>query len=110
MKSYRVSDMTKGWFVGDFEPSVIRSKDVEVGLKTYCAGDYEAPHFHKEAVEITVIVQGEAVMFDQVFRAGDIIEVERGDVTDFTARTDVTTLVVKLPSVAGDKYLARNGI
>lgn len=106
MKSYRVADMTKGWFVGDFEPSVIRSKDVEVGLKTYSAGDYEPAHFHKEAVEITVIVNGTAVMFDQVFGPGDIIEVEKGDVTDFTAQTDVTTLVVKLPSVARDKYFA----
>jgi hypothetical protein len=33
--------MVKGWFVGDFDPSVSRSKDVEVGVKHYRAGDRE---------------------------------------------------------------------
>lgn len=27
--------MTKGWFVGDFEPSILKTKNCEVGVKSY---------------------------------------------------------------------------
>jgi hypothetical protein len=36
---------------------------------------------------------------------GDIILIAPGESTDFMAITDVTTVVVKSPGVAGDKYL-----
>ena len=39
-----------------------------------------------------------------VLEAGDIVLIEPGEDTDFEALTDVTTVVVKTPSVAGDKY------
>ena len=106
MKHDHIADMTKGWFVGDFSPSVARSVNCEVGVKSYPAGAYEAAHCHKIAVEITAIVSGSARMFGCVFGAGDIITIEPGEITDFEALTDTVTVVVKLPSVAGDKYLA----
>jgi hypothetical protein len=37
---------------------------------------------------------------------GDIIKLAPGEATDFVAITDSTTVVVKLPSVKGDKYPA----
>ena len=43
-------------------------------------------------------------MFGQEWGAGSIVMVEPGDTTDFRAVTDVVTVVVKLPSIAGDKY------
>jgi hypothetical protein len=35
------------------------------------------------------------------------VTIEPGEATDFTALTDTTTVVVKMPSVKGDKYLRR---
>ena len=43
-------------------------------------------------------------MNDSVYEAGDIVLIEPGEDTDFEALTDVTTVVVKAPSVMGDKY------
>ncbi len=37
--------------------------------------------------------------------AGDIVMVEPGEATDFVAITDAVNVVVKMPSVMGDKYL-----
>ena len=51
-----LDEMIGGWFVGDFEPSVIRTKDFEVAVKRYKAGDKEAKHMHKVATELTVII------------------------------------------------------
>jgi len=105
VKIFRLEDMVKGWFVGDFEPAVLRSKAAEVAVKTYPAGATEARHMHKVAHEVTMIFSGEARMGAQHYRAGDIVLIEPGEASDFEALTDVMTVVVKLPSVAGDKYI-----
>ena len=106
MRSSKLDDMTKGWFVGDFSPAVVESKDCEVAIKSYAAGDYESAHFHKISTEITAIVTGEAEMFGRRWAGGDIITIEPGEVTDFRAITDVVTVVVKLPSSTNDKFMA----
>lgn len=105
MKTYDLSDMKNGWFVGDFFPTIYKTKDVEVAVKSYKANDHEIAHYHKVAVEITVITKGSVKMFGQVFRENDVILVEPGDATDFLAVTDAQTVVVKIPGVLGDKYL-----
>jgi len=99
-----MDDMVKGWFVGNFEPRVCATNDVEVAVKRYIAGDHEEAHAHKIATEITVIITGEARMGEIHCKAGDIVVVYPGEATDFEAISDTTTTVVKLPSVRGDKY------
>jgi hypothetical protein len=98
--------MVRGWFVGNFVPSVVTTPDVEVGIKAYKAGDEEAVHFHKIATEITVILDGIVERCGQQFASGDIVKLPPGEATGFKAITDVTTVVVKLPSVIGDKHAA----
>ncbi|CAN5510917.1 hypothetical protein BH11PLA2_BH11PLA2_08900 [soil metagenome] len=101
----KLNDMIKGWFVGRFSPTLFDSPDVEVAVKRYAAGDAEAAHLHKVATEITVIVSGRVRMFDREWAADDIIVVEPGEATAFLALEDAVTVVVKLPCVAGDKYV-----
>ena len=109
MNSFRLADMTKGWFVGDFAPTALSTTAAEVAVKEYRAGDREERHHHKIATELTLILTGEARMNGVVYLAGDIVRIEPGESTDFEAITDVTTVVVKLPSVAGDKYPGEPG-
>jgi len=104
MRHAQLKDMVTGWFVGDFAPAVLRSTACEVAVKHYAAGDREDVHHHKVATEITLIVSGEVEMMGQRWSAGDIVVVEPGEATDFLAVTDAVNVVVKLPSVAGDKY------
>lgn len=104
MKTARLEDMVKGWFVGNFEPTLYRTNDVEVAVKSYKAGDREDAHYHKIATEITVIVSGRVRMNSVEYVAGDIVVMEPGDVTDFEALTEVTNVVVKLPGANNDKY------
>lgn len=106
MEVHKLSDMVKGWFVGSFEPTVIKTSDVEVAVKSYKKGDREDSHYHKIATEITVVVSGRVIMFGQEYIAGDIIVVHPGDVTSFEALEDTVNCVVKLPGASNDKYLA----
>lgn len=99
-----LDDMVRGWFVGDFEPSVLRMTAAEVAVQRFAAGDVEAEHHHRAAVEITVIVSGRAVMCGREVTAGDILVLPPGTATSFQAIEDTVTAVVKTPSVIGDKY------
>ena len=104
MKTAKLEEMVKGWFVGDFEPSALRTKDFEVAVKSYAKGESEERHFHKLAIEITVVVSGRVRMVDQDWGPGSIITLDPGEATDFFALDDSVTVVVKTPSVLGDKY------
>ena len=90
MKTFRLEDMKGGWFVGDFMPTCFKTKEFEVACKHYKKGDVEEKHVHKIATEVTLIVVG----------------LDPGDATDFCALEDTINVVVKIPSVAGDKYEA----
>lgn len=105
MKVFNLDDMIKGWFIGNFTPTVLSTNQVEVAVKKYEAGDYEPVHHHKIATEITVITEGEVKMNDVIYRAGAILVIEPNKSTDFLALTDVTTTVVKFPGAINDKYL-----
>ncbi len=107
METAKLSDMIGGWFVGNFEPSLSKTNDVEVAVKTYKAGDSEPEHYHKLAKEITVIVSGTVRMNNTKFEEGDIIVIEPNKSTDFHALTDTVTTVVKIPGANNDKYLGR---
>lgn len=100
-----LDEMVRGWFVGDFEPSVVRSRDVEVAIKHYAAGDAESAHVHRIATELTAVVSGTVRMAGRELRAGEVIRLEPGEPSAFEALTDAVTVCVKLPAAADDKYL-----
>lgn len=105
MDKYHIDQFTRGWIVGDFQPRILGSNDVEVGIRHYRRGDSEAAHYHKVATELTAVVSGQVRMFGRDFGPGEIIRVNPGEATGFEALTDAVTVVVKQPSVSGDKYL-----
>lgn len=104
MQKYQLDEMKLGWFIGDFDPHVFRTKDFEVAIKHYSAGESEKSHFHMKAVEVTVIVSGSVRMNNETYKPGDIILINKNESTDFLALTDTITCVVKSPSVIGDKH------
>lgn len=104
MKHAQLADMVKGWFVGDFDPSVLRTRACEVAVRHYAANEQETVHHHRIATEITVIVSGRVRMFGRAWEAGSIIVAEPNDATDFEALAATAVVVVKLPSAPGDKY------
>jgi mannose-6-phosphate isomerase-like protein (cupin superfamily) len=105
MLQYNLGDFIGGWVVGDFDPSLIKTKDFEVSIKRYNAGDRDLCHFHKEADEITIIISGTVVMNGKHHIANDIVLIKKGESVEFNASSDAVTCVIKVPSVKGDKYL-----
>ena len=96
--------MKKGWFIGPFSPTVFNTDQFECAVKRYTAGEHEASHVHRVAIEFTVIVEGTVRMNGITYERDAILEFPPGEATDFEAVTDVVTVVVKVPAVPGDKY------
>lgn len=100
-----LSEMKLGWFVGNFEPSLYKTNDVEVAVKSYKKNDKEERHYHKIATEITVIISGKVKMNNEILEKGDILVIPPNFSTDFEALEDTVTTVVKLPGANNDKYI-----
>lgn len=104
VQSINIKDYINGWFIGNFDPAIINTKDFEIAIKTYNKNQKEKAHYHKIATEITFIVNGKAKMCNKIISSGEGFILKPYDITDFTALTDCTTIVVKIPSVLNDKY------
>ena len=104
MKPFRLQDMHGGWFVGDFLPTCLKTPVAEVAYKIYQAGQSEPRHVHRVATEVTLVAYGRVRMNDRELSGGDIIVLNPGEDSSFEAIEASATVVVKLPSVAGDKY------
>lgn len=106
---HRLDTMVGGWFVGAFEPTALHLEAAEVAVKHYRAGEAEAVHVHRLATEVTLVLSGRARMCGREIGPGEILVLHPGVASGFHAITDVTTVVVKSPSVPGDKHVQENG-
>ena len=105
MKKYDLKNMTLGWFIGNFEPSIFKTADFEIAIKRFKSGEVEPQHYQKISKEITVIVSGKVEIAKQLFIENDIVEIDPFEVADFRAITDCILIAIKLPSLPNDKFL-----
>lgn len=105
MQVSKLDEMTKGWFIGNFEPSLYKTNDVEVAVKSYKKGDREERHYHKIATEFTLILSGKVRMNGVIYVANDIIRIDPMESTDFECLEDSSNVVVKIPGANNDKYI-----
>lgn len=105
LKKRNLNEMINGWLIGDFEPSIFKTKDFEVAIKKYKKGQVEIEHYHKIATEYTIILKGKVKINALILKSDEILILEPFEKTIFEALTDTTTLVIKMPSAPNDKYI-----
>lgn len=105
MQINKIDEFTKGWFVGDFSPVLLHSKDYEIAVKWFKAGEKEPLHKQLIATEITVVIEGKIQLGGKIFVKGDIITIPPGEFADFESITDSALVCVKTPSLPNDKVL-----
>ena len=103
MKQAHIKDFVKGWFVGNFEPSLLKA-DFEVGVAKHKAGEFHQDHFHKRAIEINVVLEGRMTINGEEFGPGDIFVLHPYEVSQAEFITDVTVVIVRDRSDPSDKY------
>jgi quercetin dioxygenase-like cupin family protein len=105
MKPPNLNDMIKGWFVGGFTPTAFSTDACEVALHKQKVGDTVAPHIHKIATEITLIVSGHVRIAGRDYRENDIVVIKPGEVGSLDeVYSDAVFVVVKVPGALNDKY------
>jgi mannose-6-phosphate isomerase-like protein (cupin superfamily) len=107
MKKHKLANYTNGWIMGRFNPALFNSDLFEIAIKHYKAGDTDPAHYHAIAREFTAVVSGCIQMNDEYLCEGEIIEVDQNEIVKFQAITDATLVVVKVPSIPGDKYIVK---
>tara|TARA_B100000989_G_scaffold290181_1_gene262978 strand:+ start:1339 stop:1668 length:330 start_codon:yes stop_codon:yes gene_type:complete len=104
MKKFKLDDMKGGWFVGNFEPSVMKA-NFEVGIHRHKKGEFHQDHFHKKGIEVNVMRKGKLKLNDEVFEPGDIFILYPYEVSQVEYLTDVELTVVRNISDPDDKYM-----
>ena len=106
MKKLKLSDAgDRGWFVGDFDNAIVRTKDFEACWQENPAGKVDTPHKHKIVTEIQLITQGRMVINGVEFGPGDIYLSEPGEEYRAHYVEDTKVVAIKFPSIPSDKYL-----
>lgn len=97
--------MWRGWFIGDFQPSVLETKDFEVGVLTHPKGEKWPAHYHPVGTEYNVLLEGEMNVCNTELKAGDIFVIEPGEIADPVFHQDCKILCVKVPGDSKDKII-----
>jgi hypothetical protein len=106
MKVYSLDDMQLGYFIGNFEPSVFKSKEFEVGYKFHKQGEAWPNHYQKTAIEINLLVRGSMIVNGVTLHAKQIFTFDPKEPAKPVFLTDCEVVVVKVPSVgASDKVI-----
>jgi len=103
MKKAHINNFIKGWFVGNFEPSLLK-ENFEVGFHQHSAGEFHQDHFHKQGTEINLVVEGEIKINGEIFKTGDIFVLEPYEISQCEYLTDVKLVVVRNLSDPNDKF------
>ena len=105
MKKFRIEDMFRGWFIGDFEPTAFKTKNFEVGVVHHKKGEIWDKHYHKLATEITVILEGKVKINEEIYVKGDVFIIEPNEVVLPHFLEETRIVVVKTISDVNDKYI-----
>lgn len=105
MKFYTIKNMKRGWFIGDFDPCILRTKDFEIGHHFHVPGSEGEKHYHKIATELNYIVSGKARVSGHECVTGDFFMYEPNDIADVQFLEDTHLIVIKWPSAPADKYM-----
>jgi quercetin dioxygenase-like cupin family protein len=100
----RMDEFVGGWFVGDFEPTVHKTKDFEVCYKVHEKGEQWDAHYHK-GTEINYLIRGKMIIGGQLLVEGDVFILEPYEISDPEFLEKCELIVVKVPSDPEDKYV-----
>lgn len=100
----KLENMFRGWFIGNFEPSIFKTEKFEVGVLIHPKGEKWPKHYHKESIEINVLISGKMIINEELLTPGSIFLFDKYEIANPEFLEDCTIVCVKTPSIPGDKY------
>jgi hypothetical protein len=105
MTDIPISDTKGGWFIGFFDPAVIKTNNIEVGLLKHTAGDVWPSHYHQHYEELNYIISGSITLSGKVYSSDSWVLFEKGVPSFPVFDSDCLILCFKIPSIPGDKVI-----
>jgi len=102
MNVYKLEDYSRGWFIGNFDPAILKTCDFEIAVQHSLAGEIVTPHYQKTATEYSCIVTGNLLVEGKILGPGDIFVYFPMELCKVQFLTDATVVVVKTPSLGLD--------
>lgn len=104
-KEISLSNTVRGWVIGNFTPSLLRTDKFEVGILSHKKGERWPFHIHNELREYNYIYSGKMLINGIEFKTGNSFMFERGHPAIPIFIEDCTVICVKIPSVPKDKKI-----
>lgn len=104
VKKTRLDSMVRGWCVGNFEPSILKTDLFEVGYLKHPKGQVWPAHIHKKVDEYNILIKGKMNINNETIEAGEIFVVPHGMLTSAKFLEDCEIVCIKTPSITTDKY------
>jgi quercetin dioxygenase-like cupin family protein len=105
IERFALGSFKGGWFIGNFEPSLLKTEEFEVSVKYHPKGEIWQRHFHKLATEYNCVIKGSVTIEDETYLEGDIFVVPTGFVVDPRFNDDCIIVCIKVPGKPYDKYI-----
>ena len=105
MLRYKLSDMKRGWFIGDFNPSILKTKEFEVGYLFHKKNEKWPVHLHEKSIEYNVLIKGKMRVNGETINEKEIFIFEKNEIVRPEFLEDCELIVVKVPSLRSDKVI-----
>ena len=106
VKISKLDDYTRGWIIGDFEPSLLKNSGVELAVMHRKKGvDANNFHYHEKCTEINVLVKGRILLNDRIISENEIFVFTPNVPSICNFLEDCTFVVFKNTSSIYDKVI-----
>lgn len=106
MDIHKLADFVGGWFIGDFQPTLLRTPDFEIAWKMHTRREGVEPHYHRQVIEYNLLAHGSMTVNGIRLEERDLFVLHPGERADIEIHTEqVHVVCVKVPSIPADKEL-----
>ena len=106
VKIFKLENFTNGWFIGDFDPSLLKNTGVELAVMNKKKGrginDF---HYHQHCTEINVLIKGKISINDLIINENEIFVFDPNVPSVYEYLEDCTFVVFKNKPSNNDKVI-----
>ncbi len=101
----KLEDYLRGWIIGNFNPSIYKTSQYEIGLLTHAKDEKWEFHYHKNMTEINILISGHFLLNNIPISAGTVFIINKNVIACPKFLETCKILCIKIPSMPGDKTI-----
>jgi hypothetical protein len=102
---HKLEDMFRGWYIGNFEPSIFKHAGIECGYLLHKKGEKWPTHYHNNIIEVNLLIKGKMILNDIEINENEIFVIDKKALACPIFLEDCYIVCIKIPSMVGDKII-----